>query len=399
MKILNIGHFYHVKGGSDRYMMSMEKLLQEHGHEVIPFAGKDEENEPTPYSNYFPVAGDVTPSQIMRIFYNREAARNLNSLITDVQPDMAHMHIYYAKLSASILPVFKKRNLPVVQTMHEYKAICPVYTLYRDGHICTDCQGKHFYKAFLNRCNKSSFAHSGAIALQSYIARWMGDVRNVDHFITVSEFQRQQILQFDVLKPEQITTVHNFLDATEYEPGDQPGNYFLYFGRLDKTKGVMTLIQAMKELPDIELRIAGTGPQEEELRSFVEENSLTNVRFLGFRSGADLHDTIRGAIACVIPSEWYETFGLTTIESFALGRPVIGAAIGGITEVISDGKDGLLFESGNMSQLREKISWMAAQPQETLVAMGQHGRKKVETQFGREKHYENLSAVYDKILH
>ena len=379
-------------------MMSLGALLEKHGHEVIPFASANPDNEDSPYAKYFPEPGEPELGRLSRMFYNREAAKKLSMLIEDEQPDLAHMHIYYGKLSASILPAMKKRGLPVVQTLHEYKTICPVYTLYRNGKICSDCQGSKFYKAALHRCNKGSLVRSVASSAEAYISRWIGDVKHVNHFITVSEFQRQMLLQFDVLKPEQITTVHNFLDAEGFAPGYAPGEYFLYFGRLDATKGVKTLIEAVALHPDIPLIIAGRGPQEEELQAIVKDKRLQNVTFAGFKSGEELHKLIRGAISCVIPSEWYETFGLTTIESFALGRPAIGAAIGGITEVISDGKDGLLFESGNVAELSSKLQWMYDRRGDEAPEMGRQGRSKVENEFGIQRHYQKIAAIYDRVM-
>ncbi|GAB5524352.1 MAG: glycosyltransferase family 4 protein [Roseivirga sp.] len=399
-KVLNIGLNYFIQGGSDRYMVSLGKLLSENGYEVIPFAAQNQNSIETEYARYFPQGrkrDSINPRELIKSFYNLDSAKKLEQLIKDTSPDLAHIHIYYGKLSASILPVLKKYNIPTVQTLHEYKTICPTYTLYRNGHICTDCKGKHFYKAALNRCNKGSLIQSLGISLEAYISRTIGSQRLIDKFITVSDFQREKILEFDTISAQKISTVHNFLDASDFEPGFQPGTYFLYFGRLDKTKGILTLVKALERLPHIKLLIAGTGDYENELRSYVTSHDMDNVEFLGFKSGNDLHDLIRGAIACTIPSEWYETFGLTTIESFALGRPVIGARIGGITEVISEGRDGFLFEPGNVDELTEKIDLLNGMKETTAIEMGKKGRSKVEEQFSRQVHLQKITHIYNQL--
>ena len=401
MKILNAGHHYHIKGGSDRYLMNLETLLQGQGHEVIPFAAEHPDNEPTPYSQYFPAAGIATqgtnPKTIAKLMYNPTVRKQVDALLQDHPVDLAHLHIYYGKLTTALLDGIRKHNVPIVQTCHEYKLICPVYTLISQGEICTACQGHKFYKGLVKKCNKGSLARSLGIVLESYASRWNGDNRKVDHFITVSEFQRQQIVEMKVVPEDKITTVHNFLDPTNFTPHYTPGDYLLFFGRLDATKGVLTLVKAMQQLPDVQLKIAGDGALRPTLEAYIAEHKMTNVEIVGFKSGAALAEIIQNSRCNVIPSEWYETFGLTTIESNAYGKPVVGSRIGGIQEVIADGETGWFFEPGHVNELAEKLRWMMDHPTE-VEAMGRKARAHVEQYFSPKPHYRQLMDVYAKVL-
>lgn len=401
MKILNVGLNYHIQGGSDRYLMDLEKLLKKKGHEVVPFAAQHIQNQETPYSKYFPRGGvqaeGINPKSLVRLMYNFEAKRSLDQLISNYPLDIAHLHIYYGKLTTAILDAIKKHKVPIVQTCHEYKLICPVYTLFSQGKICTACAGTRFYKAFTKQCNKGSMLRSMGIMVESYVSRWNGDNRKVDHFITVSEFQREEIIKTGVVSPDKITAIHNFLHTENFNPKYDPGDYFLFFGRLNRTKGVHTLIEAAGEIDDMPLYIVGEGPERRALETRVQEKGWKHISFLGFKTGEELACLLQNSRCNVIPSEWYETFGLTAIESYAYGKPVIGAAIGGITEVIEDGHTGFLFTSGNVAELRERLLWMRDHETE-VETMGKRARIVVEKKFGPDLHYQRLQNVYQRVL-
>ncbi|MFQ5465010.1 MAG: glycosyltransferase family 4 protein [Thermodesulfobacteriota bacterium] len=398
MRLLNIGQNYHVRGGSDKYMLSLSEMMARRGHKVIPFAASSADNLPTPWERYFPVAADFErpgPRDIARFIYSRPARASMKRLLRDIEVDMAHLHIYYGKLTASILAPLKEAGVPVVQTLHEYKTVCPVYTLHSDGRICEDCRGRAYWRALLNRCNRGSRARSALSALESRVSRALGSVGKIDHFIAVSDFLRNKVVELG-LPAHKVTTVHNCVDVDGTEPGRIPGSYFLYYGRIERIKGVFTLAEAASST-GVPLYVVGSGGALPELKGFVEDRAIDNVRFLGFRQGAELERLIRGSICTVTPSEWYETFGLTLIESFAHGRPVIASRIGGMTEVVSHGEDGFLVTPGSVEELRDRLAWMAAHRREA-VEMGAEGRKKAEELFNEELHYSRIMDVYRKVL-
>ncbi|MGB5635341.1 MAG: glycosyltransferase family 4 protein, partial [Waterburya sp.] len=191
--------------------------------------------------------------------------------------------------------------------------------------------------------------------------------------------------------------VHNFIDASDYQPSTAPGEYFLYFGRLEQSKGIFTLIEAASSIKDTPLLIVGDGTARPELEKLIQERELNHIGLLGFKHKQELQKLIRHSICTITPSQWYETFGLTLIESFAHGRPVIASRIGGMTEIITDGIDGYLVHPGDVEQLRERMLWMAEHSTQARE-MGLVGRRKVETHFNSESHYQKLISVYQKLL-
>ena len=401
LRMLNMGHYYHVKGGSDRCMIELGRMLEADGHTVIPFASQHPKNQESRWSAYFPAGVDTQNANLAdvpRFLYSVEARDNLKRLIHEASPiDIAHLHIYYGQLTASILDPLKEAGIPVVQSLHEYKLTCPVYTHISQGEICEACGGSQFWKALPRRCNQGSLSRTLASVAEAYVSRLLGDVRKVDHFIAVSDFLRRKMIEHEVVAPDDITTVHNFVRPEAFTPSDQQGEYLLYFGRIAPVKGLRTLIKAAAPLQEVPLYIVGDGPQQTELQRWVEDNGWSHIHFLGFQSGQRLHDLIRGSITTVLPSEWYENCPMSVLEALALGRPVVGSRIGGIPELIEEHKDGLLFPAGQVEALREKLEWMVDHPVRA-VEMGRTGRKKVEDRFGPETHCTKIKSLYKNIL-
>lgn len=384
-----------MRGGSDRVFFETNRLLQEHGHTVIPFAAQDARNEPNEWQAYFPFAANFErprPVDLARYVYSFSAAQKMRQLIRDQRPDIAHLHIYYGKLTASILEPLKQAGIPIVQTLHEYKLICPVYTLISNGQICEACQGRHFWKALPRRCNRGSLARTSLSVLESYVSRALGAQHKVDHFIAVSEFVKNKMVAHGI-PDSKITVVHNFTKdngAPTYSP---PGIYFLYFGRIEKIKGVFTLVEAFAPLKHLNLKIAGDGNDFAELKKTIEAKGLSHIELLEFQFGEALDTLIRNSIAVIIPSECYETFGLTVIESFARSRTVIASEIGALPELITEGEDGFLVSPNDAESLREKILWLAQHPADAL-RMGEAGRQKALTRFNPQRYLDELMRVY-----
>lgn len=399
MKILNVAQNYRITGGSDRYFFSLESLLREKNHVVIPYCAAHQDNSFSEWSEFFPPRVDFQRPglrDILQYVYSWPARKNISDLIEYSPVDIAHLHIYYGQLTSSILTALKDKGIPTVQTLHEYKIVCPVYTLTSNGSFCKDCRGKHYWHAVTNRCNRGSLFRSFLSAIESYVSRMNGALSGIDHFIAVSDFLRDQVVQLGV-PAEKVTTVHNFIDASGIEPSFTPGEYFLYFGRIESIKGVFTLVEAFRPLRNEKLLFVGTGSALEKLREIVERDSLDHIYVLGFKSGRELEDLIRRSICTITPSEWYETFGLTLVESFAFGRPVIASRIGGMPEVVSDGIDGHLFNAGDILALRESIVRMAAN-RKKAAEFGRSGREKVLNKFNPDRHYRKIMSVYEKVL-
>lgn len=398
MVILNAGQNYRITGGSDRYMIGMGKLLERHGHQVVPFAAAHPDDLPSPWAGYFAPRVDFArpgPRDLARYVYSAPAAQALRRLLAAVRVDLAHLHIYYGQLTGAILAPLREAGIPIVQTLHEYKLVCPTYALQADGQYCQACEGRHFWRAAVKRCNRGSFARSALSAVEAYVSRALGAVDHVRHFIAVSDFQRNKLVELGV-PADKLSRLHNFVDCDGVAPSAVPGEYLLYFGRLERNKGLYTLLDAVAPLRELRLLIAGDGSERGALRAAIEARGLDHVQLVGFRHGDALRALIAGSICTVAPSECYETFGLTLVEAFAHGRPVIASAIGGMTEVVGDGADGWLVPPGDVERLRDRLLWMWTHRVEA-VAMGRAGRAKAETRFSTAVHYEGLMDIYRRV--
>jgi len=407
MKILMVNSFNYLRGGGERCFFDLSALLESHGHEVIPFTMAHPKNLPSPYEEYFPSYIDF-PTELAkpglgtrltvaeRILYSREARDKIERLVADTQPDLVHIHGFIHEMSTSILPPLKKAALPVIQTLHDYKIVCPNTTFVSHDRICEACKGHRYVNIVRNRCKRGSTMASFLAGAEMYFHEVFRLYEpNIDLFISPSEFLARKVTEHGIHTP--VVTIPNFINPDAFRPNDTPEHYFLYVGRLVRVKGVMTLLEAMRRLPDADLRIAGTGELEAEARAFVSEHNLTNVTFLGHLGTEDLARVMRNAAFTVVPSEWYENYSMTVIESLASGTPVVGAAIGGIPEQVKPGKTGLLFPSGDVDGLANAIRTMLDDPQ-AAGAMRRHAREQVERVNGPEAHYEQTMAVYQRVL-
>ncbi len=397
--ILNVSQNYHVRGGSDRYFFTLAELLRKHGHQVVPFTAASPNNEPSEWENYFPRGADFEhpgAGDLLRFLYSHDAVKSIRQLLKDTDINLAHFHIYYGKLTASILEVLKRDGIPLIQTLHEYKLTCPVYSHLSNDQICEACEGKHFWRALPKRCNRGSLARTALSVTESYVSKMLGAVKKFDHFISVSHFLRKKMISHG-MPEDKISTVHNFVDVSDITPNFSEGNYILYFGRVHRSKGILTLIEAALPLTDLPIYIVGDGEAMSEVQQIIEQNGCKHIHLLGFKQGDELRELIRNSICTVLPSEWYENCPMSVLESYAYGKPVIGADIGGIPELIVDGVDGFLVPSGEPETLRDRLLWMF-EHKDDAAEMGRIGRDKMETEFNADIHYERIMNVYQQFL-
>ena len=403
MNLLVINKFYFMRGGCERYIFELNKILERNGVNIIPFAMENDKNYPTEYSRYFVSNIDFQKKleyltkikSVGRVMYSFEARKNISRLIDDFKPDIAHVHNIAHQISPSILPVLKKRGIPIVQTLHDFKLICPSYLFYAHNKPCEKCKKNKFYEAILNKCIKNSLSGSILIAIEMYFHKIIRIYDNVDVFITPSLFMKNKLEEFGV-NPEKLIHIPNFVPVESFAPNYDFEDYFIYFGRLSEEKGVRTLLKAMERSWKTKLLIVGDGVLKNELEKYAEKNSLTNVIFTGYKSGSELSNLIKNAMFTIVPSECYENCPMTVLESFSIGKPVIGANIGGIPELISECFDGLLFESANEEDLRNKILYLLSN-RTKIKEMGKNGREKVEKLYNVDFHYQRINNLYQKV--
>ena len=399
MKILLINKYFYSRGGCENNLFRSADVLKSKGHRVIYFSMQHPRNIKTEYEKYFISNVDYEKSGFVnkikcssRLLYSFEARKNIDKLLRYEKPDIAHLHNIYHQISPSIIHSLKKFRVPIVMTLHDYKMVCAAYVLLSGGKICEACKSGKYYNCLLNKCVKDSRMKSILNTCEMYLHHKILHIYNlIDVFISPSMFLKYKMEQMGL--NGKIMHLPTFVNLEEYEPQyNWQENSIVCFGRVSKEKGLFTLIEAMKGL-NIKLKIIGEGPIKEDLVSKVRSSEMKNIDFLGYVTVEKLKDEIRKSMFVVVPSEWYENNPGSIIEGFALGKPVIGARIGGIPELVKENETGLTFESGNSEDLKAKITQLSKNTAE-IERMGRNARRKVEEQFNTEIYYEKLMNIY-----
>jgi glycosyltransferase involved in cell wall biosynthesis len=399
-RVLMVNKFYYPRGGAEHYMLRLAELLAAHGVESLPFAMHHPRNLPAPTERFFvsevdfehPPAGMAGRAGVAgRAVYSFEARRQMTRLLEAEHVDLAHVHNIYHQLSPSLLAPLRRRGIPVVMTVHDFKLVCPVYSLMTNGEVCERCVGGSLRNAVKLRCNRGSLAGSALLAGETWVHRRLGLYDDgIDVFVSPSRFARDRLVAGGY-PADRIQVVPNFVDSGAFTPGDGPGDAFVYFGRLSREKGPDVLIRAAAGT-GLRVRLVGEGPAGDELRELARELGV-DADFLGFRTGAELADVVRSARAVVAPSRCHDNCPLAVIEAMAWGRPVIGSRVGGIPELVRDGREGMLVPAGDPDALRAAMAALDAAPAEA-ARMGARARRRVEQHYSAPAHLGAIEDAY-----
>lgn len=361
MKILIINKFLHPNGGSETYIFKLGDYLKLNGHEVEYFGmeheGRCVGNTVNAYTSDMDFHGGSVLSKITYLFktiYSKEARVQLRKVLDDFKPEVCHINNFNYQLTPSIILEIKKwnKNCRIVFTAHDYQLVCP-------NHMCNNpnthqncelCFGGHFINCIKGKCIHGSTAKSLIGTAEAYFWKNQGAYEYIDKIICCSYFLKSKMDSNSIFAKKTVA-LHNFIDKPEWKVIKKK-DYVLYFGRFSEEKGIGTLLQAVKELPEYRFIFAGTGPLA------VELNKVNNITNVGFKTGVELETLIREAQFSIYPSEWYENCPFSVMESQMYGTPVLGANIGGIPELIQIGRTGELFESGNIEELKSRIKEM-----------------------------------------
>ena len=404
MKILFLNNYYYVRGGSERVLFEEMRILKDAGHRVAIFTRNDSHNEQSDYQEFFPPAIDTGHPGVsldavktaVDIIYSRSSRNGLKHVIEKFRPDIVHAHNIYGRLSLSVLDELQHAEIPVVLTLHDLKLLCPSYLMLNHGKICEKCKGGKYCNAIFTRCHKNSYLASAIYAFESWFNAILKKYDTVRYFICPSRFLMNKCIEYG-WKPEKFVHIPNFVGRRDAGKACQTQPYVLYFGRLSPEKGVRTLLEAFGSMKSgYDLVIAGDGPERQELEGIAADNP--KVRFAGYLTGKELDETVAGAKAVVIPSECYENAPLSILESLAFGKPVIGSRIGGITEMIEDRINGLLFEPGSSNDLRDKLELMLGMPETGFVKMKETAQDLAEKQYSAGVHLRRLLDVYTRAM-
>lgn len=400
MKILLVNKFHYFRGGAERAYFDTARVLRNAGHEVAFFSMQHKENLPSEWESFFVENVDYHNQYsisrkirlALKILWNFEARKKLESLLEVFQPDVVHLHNIYHQISPSIIQVLKKRRIPTVMTLHDYKLVCPNYSLFVKGKIW---EGGAF-QCIKDLCVRDSYGPSIVCSLEHILHTYFRVYENVGAFLSPSQFLIDKYAQRGFSK--EIFLISQPIERNEVFSLKKHTNFHLLFsGRLSQEKGIDVLLRAMVSLPNVKLHIAGDGPQRVSLESLTDRlNIRERVSFLGHLAQADLNREMDDAKVVVLPSVWYENMPYSLTEALGKGKVVVASKIGGITERISDGKNGFLFEAGNDRHLSQILRTVLER--DDLQDIAKNAFESV-GDLNEDIYRKQLEEVYSKVMH
>jgi glycosyltransferase involved in cell wall biosynthesis len=389
MKILMVHNKYQQKGGEDIVFESERRLLERARHHVISYVRNNSELEKvSPFARI---------GVVSRMVWSSESRRAFAAILDAEIPDIVHIHNTFMVISPSIYSACAQRQIPIVQTLHNFRLLCPASNFYRDGHICEECVDYSLLRSVRHGCYRSSRPSTAAVALMLAFHRKLDTWNDsVSRFITLTEFAKRKFVAAG-FPAEKLVVKPNFVDPDPFER-QHPADYVAYIGRLTSDKGLDVLLKAWTQLPTkYPLRIVGDGPEREAFDDRVRELQGSGITFCGQLSREDAITTIKLARFIIVPSLWYEGFPMTIAESFACGTPVLCSRLGGMREIVTDHLTGLHFEPGDAVDLAEKVQWAWEHPRD-LANMGGEARREYERSYTSKKNYTLLMNIYEQAL-
>ena len=385
MRILSVHNRYQIRGGEDGSRELEERLLRDMGHQVDVY---EEHNDR--------VATLGKLRLVSKTIWSVETYQNLNSLLTEQTYDVIHVQNFFPLISPSVYYAAKAKGIPVVQTLRNYRLLCPNGEFFRDGRVCEDCLGQFVpLPGVVHACYRGNRAATAVVAAMLTVHRAMGTWTNlIDIYIALNEFAREKFIEGG-LPAEKIVVKPNFVHP-DLSPGEGRGGYALFVGRLSLEKGLDTLFKAWESLGSkITLKIVGDGPLAQQVAESVAKGS--EIEYLGYRPLTEVYELMGEAAFLVFPSEWYEGQPRTIIESFAVGTPVVASNLGAMSTLVSPGRTGFHFRPGDSGDLVAQVEWALAHPDE-LARMRREARAEFEAKYTAQENYLRLKEIYEKVV-
>ncbi len=389
MKILFVHNSYRQHGGEDEVFVSERDLLRSKGHQVVEYVRTNDEIRAYGIWNRATLG--------LRTVWAWDSVREMRDLLKLEKPDVAHFHNTFPLISPAVYSSCQEAGIPVVQSLHNPRLICPAATLHRDAHVCEDCLGKRFpWPGVLHACYRNSRVQTGVVASMLMVHRYLNTwEEQVNTFIVFTDFYRRKFTDAG-LPPRKIVVKPHFVSP---DPGPAKGlqDYALFVGRLAAEKGVETLLKAWERLKSVPLKMRGEGPLQDRVRERARDSGY-RVELVPRLAKKELLVLLQEARFLIWPSEgYYETFGLVAVEAFACGIPVIASRTGVMAEIVQDGVTGLHFAPGDPQDLAAKIEWAWWHP-ETMSEMGRAARAEYEAKYQPSKNYEMLMDIYHRAI-
>ena len=384
MQILSVHNRYRIRGGEEECYEAETTLLKERGHTVAAY---EKDNGRVSAANKLQMA--------IETIWSGKAYSDLTQQLRNRPYNVVHLHNFFPLISPSVYYAAKAEGVSVVQTLHNYRLLCPNALFFREGKVCEDCLGKFVpYPGVLHGCYRDNRVESAATASMLTVHRTMGTWTNtVDRYITLTNFAREKLIQGG-LPAEKIVVKPNFVDP-DPGVGSGSGGYALYVGRISVEKGIDVLLEAWEKLSmPVPLKIVGDGPLADLVVQATKR--FASIEWLGRRPMSEVHKLMGEAMFLVFPSKWYETFGRVAIEAFAKGTPVIASKIGAMVELINDEHTGLHFQPSVPEDLAAKVEWALANPQKLALMRGE-ARAEYEAKYTAEINYQQLIDIYQNL--
>lgn len=389
MRILIVHNYTQQRGGADESTEQEVALLRRYGHEVELFTRHNDE-----IKEYSPLRKGLL---FFEPIWSPKTYRDVSQKIERFQPDVIHCQSFFPLISPALYDAAAAHHVPMVQSLREYRLLCPIGWLFRDNHVCEECMEHSFLRGIKHGCYQNSRVKtaSAALMLQIHHMRQTWSEK-VDALITPTEFARQKFISGG-LPADKIWAHSNFLSQ---DPGfiDESRSYALYVGRLSPEKGIVPLMEAWRQLPHIHLKIIGDGPLSDWVKDYIQQHQLHQIELLGFCSLVEVIERLRQALVLLLPSIFYETFGRTIMEAYAVGTPVIASRLGAMTELVIEGGTGFLVEPGNAESITQTVEAAMSAP-DRLKQLGLQARQYYEQNFTPELAYEQLIEIYQHVLH
>lgn len=385
-KVLIVHNYYQIPGGEDTVVANERKLLEDHGHEVLLYSRSNNEIKKM---NKLKLVG----LPLITIF-NPKTYRDIKKIIKQQNIEIVHVHNTLTLISPAVYYAATKCRIPVIQTIHNFRMLCPGATFYRDGHICEDCVSKGLGCAIKHKCYRSSFLQTLLCVINTKIHRATGIYKKIN-YICLTEFNKTKLLQLKEISDKQVFIKPNFVNnVREIIPFEKRKKQFIYVGRLDKLKGIDVLLKAWKLLGDNDekLLICGTGPMEEWCCNYIKKNNL-NVEMLGLVDNERAIQLIANSKALVLPTRWYEGFPMTIVEAYSVGTPVIGSDIGNVGDIVIEGITGSKCLPDDYTSIIYVIKGLMDKKNIYGTTIREY-----ETKYTGNRNYELFSIIYNSIL-
>ena len=380
--ILIVHNYYQIPGGEDTVVANEKKMLEEHGHKVILYSRNNVElKQMSKFQKLFLPITTV---------FNPRTYKEIKRQIKSEDIEIVHVHNTLNLISPAVYYAARAMKVPVVQTVHNFRLLCPGATFYRDGHICEDCVEHGLKCAVKHNCYRNSKLQTLACVISTKI-HWMTGIYGRINYICLTEFNKKKLLNLKQIKPEKVFVKPNFVESKDgFVPEENRENQFVFVGRLDKLKGIDSLFEAWKRIGDTapKLVVCGTGPMEEWCKLFLQQNRV-NIELQGFVPNTEVRKLIAVSKALVLPTQWYEGFPMSIVEAFSVGTPVVCSYLGNVGSIVKEGVTGCKFKADSIEEIIEAVNRCHGLCDDTWT--------EYKAKYSEEKNYDRLREIYQSI--